>query len=167
MGKDLGGAIIAMKAKDQRGNLSPSRGRPWRRKHKGENFSSSLSVAPECHREGNHCHGDRLHEHHHPHLFYAVHSPTPRCNPFLNMVLYATYYDPMMCCHLMMFWVDILCLWVDWWSRLVCVVWFILVLSYCALHVAQAWGIPAVGCCNMSMVYLLSVLLEWQKHKHG
>ena len=26
MGKDLGGAIIAMKAKDQRGNLSPSRG---------------------------------------------------------------------------------------------------------------------------------------------
>ena len=27
----------------------------------------------------------------------------PRCNPYLNMVLYATYYDPMMCCHPMMF----------------------------------------------------------------
>ena len=41
--------------------------------------------------------------HHHHHLFYAVHSPTPCCNPYLNMVLYATYYDPMMCCHPMMF----------------------------------------------------------------
>ena len=107
MEEDPGGAIIAMKAKDQRENLSPSRGRPWRRKHKGENLSSSLSVAPECHREGNHRRGDRLHQHHHhhhhPHLFYAVHSPAPRCNPYLNMVLYATYYDPMMCCHPMMF----------------------------------------------------------------
>ena len=27
----------------------------------------------------------------------------PRCNPYLNMVLYATYYDPMMCCQPMMF----------------------------------------------------------------
>ena len=26
-----------------------------------------------------------------------------RCNPYLNMMLYATYYDPMMCCHPMMF----------------------------------------------------------------
>ena len=101
------------------------------------------------------------------HLYPAVHSPATRCTLYLNMVLYASYYYPMMCCHPMMFWVDILCLWVDWWSRLVWVVCFILVMSYCALHVAQACGIPVVGCCNMSMVYLLSALLEWQKHKHG
>ena len=49
MEEDLGGAIIVMKAKDQRENLSPSRGRPWKRKHKGEKLSSSLLVAPECH----------------------------------------------------------------------------------------------------------------------
>ena len=97
MEEDLGGAIIAMKAKDQRGKAmeEQAQGR--------EPLSSSLLVALECHREGNHHHGDRLHQHHHPHLFYAVHSPAPRCNPYLNMVLYATYYDPMMCCHLMMF----------------------------------------------------------------
>ena len=52
MEEDPGGAIITMKAKDWRENLSPSRGRQWRRKHKGENLSSSLSVAPECHRRG-------------------------------------------------------------------------------------------------------------------
>src|SRR3954466_9281269 len=103
MEEDPGGAIIAMKAKDQRENLSPSSGKPWRRKHKGENLSSSLSVAPECHREGNHRRGERIHQHHHPHLFYAVHSPAPCCNPYLNVVLYATYYDPMMCYHPMMF----------------------------------------------------------------
>ena len=117
MEEDIGGAIIAMKAKDQRENLSPSRGRPWRRKHKGENLSFSISMALECHREGNHRRGDRLHQHHHhhhhPHLFYAVHSLAPCCNPYLNMVLYATYYDPMMCCHPMMVLVDILYLWVD------------------------------------------------------
>ena len=56
-----GEATIVMEAKDQRENLSPSRGRPWRRKHKGENLSSSLWVAPECHREGNHRRGDHLH----------------------------------------------------------------------------------------------------------
>ena len=33
--------------------------------------------------------------------------------PYLNMELYATYYDPMMCCHPMMFLVHIFCLWVD------------------------------------------------------
>ena len=34
-----------MKAKDQRENLAPYKGRrSWRRKHKGENLSSSLSV---------------------------------------------------------------------------------------------------------------------------
>ena len=42
MGEDPGGVIIGIKAEDQRENLSPSRGRPWRRKHKGENLSSSL-----------------------------------------------------------------------------------------------------------------------------
>ena len=29
--------------------------------------------------------------------------PHPTVIPYLNMVLYATYYDPMMCCHPMMF----------------------------------------------------------------
>ena len=29
--------------------------------------------------------------------------PHPAVIPYLNMVLYATYYDPMMCCHPMMF----------------------------------------------------------------
>ena len=89
MEEDLGGSIIAMKAKDQRGNM--------------EEEAQGGEPAVECHREGNHRRGDRLHQHHHPHLFYAVHSPTPRCNPYLNMVLYDTYYDPMMCCHPMMF----------------------------------------------------------------
>ena len=42
MEEDPGGAILAMKAKIQRENLSPYKGRPWRRKHKGENLSSSL-----------------------------------------------------------------------------------------------------------------------------
>ena len=99
-----GEAIIAMKAKDQRENLSPSRGEAMEEEAQGgEPLLLSLSMAPECHREGNHRRGDRLHQHHHPHLFYVVHSPAPRCNPYLNMVLYATYYDPMMCCHPMMF----------------------------------------------------------------
>ena len=38
-----------------------------------------------------------------PPLSTAVHSPATRCILYLNMVLYATYYDPMMCCHPMMF----------------------------------------------------------------
>ena len=87
MEEEDGGAIITMEAKDQRENLSPPRGRPWRRKHKGETLSPSLSVVPECHR-GNHRRGDRLHQHHplhhHPHLLLAVHSPAPRCNPLLE-----------------------------------------------------------------------------------
>ena len=107
MGKDLGRAIITMKAKDQRGTSPHSRGRPWRRKHNGENLSSSLSGAPECHREG---------------IIAAVivfinitifitilipftrsTLPHPAVIPYLKMVLYDTYYDPMMCCHPMMF----------------------------------------------------------------
>ena len=71
MEEDPGGAIIVMKAKDQRENLSPFRGRSWWRKHKVENLSSSLLVALECHRERNHRRGDRLHQHHHPHIFYV------------------------------------------------------------------------------------------------
>ena len=43
MEEDPEGAIIAMKAKIQRENLSPSRGRPWRRKHKGGGTSPPLS----------------------------------------------------------------------------------------------------------------------------
>ena len=37
-----------------------------------------------------------------PPLSTAVHSPTTRCTLYLNMVLYASYYYPMMCCHPMM-----------------------------------------------------------------
>ena len=32
-----------------------------------------------------------------PHLSIAVHSPATRCTLYLNMVLYASYYYPMMC----------------------------------------------------------------------
>ena len=32
----------------------------------------------------------------------VVHSPASRCTLYLNMVLYASYYFPMMCCHPMM-----------------------------------------------------------------
>ena len=42
------------------------------------------------------------HLHHLPHLSTAVYSPTTRCTLYLNMVLYASYYYPMMCCHPMM-----------------------------------------------------------------
>ena len=35
-------------------------------------------------------------------LYAAVHSPTTHCTHYLNMVLYASYYYPMMCCHPMM-----------------------------------------------------------------
>jgi hypothetical protein len=37
-----------------------------------------------------------------PHLSTAVHSPATRCTLYLNMVLYASHYYPMMCCHPMM-----------------------------------------------------------------
>ena len=37
-----------------------------------------------------------------PPLYPAVHSPATRCTLYLNMVLYASYYYPMMCCHPMM-----------------------------------------------------------------
>ena len=37
-----------------------------------------------------------------PHLYLAVHSPATRCTLYLNMVLYASYYYRMMCCHPMM-----------------------------------------------------------------
>ena len=37
-----------------------------------------------------------------PHLYPAVHSPATHCTLYLNMVLYASYYYPMMCCHPMM-----------------------------------------------------------------
>jgi hypothetical protein len=38
-----------------------------------------------------------------PRLFTAVHSPATRYTPYLNMVLYASYYFPMTCYHPMMF----------------------------------------------------------------
>ena len=34
-----------------------------------------------------------------PPLSKAVHSPATGCTLYLNMVLYASYYYPMMCCH--------------------------------------------------------------------
>ena len=37
-----------------------------------------------------------------PPLSIALHSPATRCTLYLNMVLYASYYYPMMCCHPMM-----------------------------------------------------------------
>ena len=37
-----------------------------------------------------------------PPLSTAVPSPATRCTLYLNMVLYASYYYPMMCCHPMM-----------------------------------------------------------------
>ena len=37
-----------------------------------------------------------------PPVSTAVHSPATRCTLYLNMVLYASYYYPMMCCHPMM-----------------------------------------------------------------
>ena len=37
-----------------------------------------------------------------PHLYSAVHSFAARCTLYLNMVLYASYYYPMVCCHPMM-----------------------------------------------------------------
>ena len=37
-----------------------------------------------------------------PSLSTAVHSPATRSTLYLNMVLYASYYYPMMCCHPMM-----------------------------------------------------------------
>ena len=37
-----------------------------------------------------------------PHLYSAVCSPATHCTLYLNMVLYASYYYPMMCCHPMM-----------------------------------------------------------------
>ena len=36
------------------------------------------------------------------HLYSVVHSPATRWTLYLNMVLYASYYYPMMCCHPMM-----------------------------------------------------------------
>ena len=38
-----------------------------------------------------------------PHLSTVVHSPATRWTLYLNMVLYASHYYPMMCCHPMMF----------------------------------------------------------------
>ena len=37
-----------------------------------------------------------------PHLSIVVHSPATRYTLYLNMVLYASYYYPMTCCHPMM-----------------------------------------------------------------
>ena len=37
-----------------------------------------------------------------PLLYLAVHSPATRCTLYLSMVLYASYYYLMMCCHPMM-----------------------------------------------------------------
>ena len=86
-------------------------GRRPRKKDKEGGFSPSLPVAPER-RRGHH----RLTAIYtntsitFTHLSIAVHSPATCCTLYLNMVLYASYYFPMMCCHPMMFWVDFLCL---------------------------------------------------------
>jgi hypothetical protein len=92
------------------GKPSSHLGRRSRKKKKEGALSPSLPVAPE-----------RRRGHHRvtaiytntsviftntsitfPHLYSAVHSPATRCTLYLNMVLYASYYYPMMCCHPMM-----------------------------------------------------------------
>ena len=106
MEEDPREAIIAMEAKDQRENLSPSRGRPWRRKKKG--ISS-----PPLSRWRRSAIGGTIAA---VIVFINITIiitilisftrsilPHPTVIPYLNMVLYATYYDPMMCCHPMMF----------------------------------------------------------------
>jgi hypothetical protein len=107
MEEEDGGAIIAMEAKDQRENLSlprggghgggSTRGRPspplsrWRRSAIGGtiaavivfiNITFFITILIS---------------------FQRSTLPHPAVIPYLNMVLYATYYDPMMCCHPMMF----------------------------------------------------------------
>ena len=87
-----------MEPKDQRENLSPSRGRPWRRKHKGETLSPPLSRLRRSAAGGTiaaviifinitifitFLMSFQRSTHSHPTVI-----------PYLNMVLYATYYDP-------------------------------------------------------------------------
>ena len=94
-----------MEAKDQRDNLSPSRG-AWRRKHKGR-------LSPHLSRWRRSAIGETIAA---VIIFINITIfitflisfkqstlPHPTVIPYLNMVLYATYYDPMMCCHPMMF----------------------------------------------------------------
>ena len=96
-----------MVAKDQRENLSPFRGSPRRRNHKGETLSPPLS---RWRRSGA---GGTIAA---VIVFINITVfitflitftqstlPHPTVIPYLNMALYATYYDPMMCCHPMMF----------------------------------------------------------------
>jgi len=91
MEEDSGGGIITMEAKDQRENLSLSRREAMKEEAQGGDSLPSLSMEPEC-RRGNHRRDDRLHQHHHPHLFYVVRSPAPRCNPL---------FEPGALCHIL------------------------------------------------------------------
>jgi hypothetical protein len=91
-----------MEAKDQRGNLSPSRGRPWRRKHKGE----TLSPLSRWRRSAAGGTIAAVIVFINITIFISFQRstlPHPAVVPYLNMVLYATYYDSMMWCHPMMF----------------------------------------------------------------
>ena len=82
-----------VKEEEEEGGLSPPCFR-WRRSTAGGHH----------HHRDLHQHLHHLHQHlHHlPPLSTAVHSPATRCTLYLNMVLYASYYYPMMCCHPMM-----------------------------------------------------------------
>jgi hypothetical protein len=99
-----------MEAMEQRGNPPPILGGGQGRIRRRGAFSPSLPVAPERGR-GNH-RVTAIYTNTYviftnifiisPHLYSGVHSPTTRCTLYLNLVLYASYYYPMMCCHPMM-----------------------------------------------------------------
>ena len=138
------------------GTLLPFRGRPRKKKKEGGSLPS-LPVAPECHHHRDqHQHLRHLHQHLH-HLPPSIYSW-----PLYHNLLYPLLEHGALCFILLSndvfpsygVWVQWFVLWVDWWSWLVWVVYFISVLSYSALHVVQAWGIPTVGCCNTLMIRL-------------
>ena len=99
----------AMGAKDQRGNLLPSRDEVKEEEQEG-------GLSPPCFRWRRSAAGAIIITAiftnttviftnisiTFPLLYSAVHSPATRCTLYLNMVLYASYYYPMMCCHPMM-----------------------------------------------------------------
>ena len=106
---NLGGALAPPKPWEPRTRWETLL--PSREKVKEEEEEGGLS--PPCFRwrwnaPGGHHHHRDLHQHqrhlhqhlHHlPPLSTAVHSPATRCTLYLNMVLYASYYFPLMCCH--------------------------------------------------------------------
>ena len=85
------------------------------------------------------------------------------CNLYLNMVLNATYYFPMMYGYPVMLSRSVLSYGLfddqDWFELHV----LLLVLSYGAPRVAQAWEIPAIGF-GICSWFAYGGWHEWQKH---